>query len=184
MWKDSLKWKIKLLVAICVLLVFLLCIWSWNSYKKHLQLMENIKLATSNPNGLNPGELVNRIDGGFAALPEDERKRILADSKLLADRIEKASYQNFKQAFDYMFMLPEPLRRKLIVKSAEAIRTSIQRNPDKVNAFYGSDAGKAVLRAASNYFMTELDGRQKSELRPITDTFFYIHCARAKQGNN
>lgn len=177
------KWKTRLLPVAVALVIGLLLLGYLGRqvYRQHVRLLDNIKLATANPNGLTPGAMVNRLDSGFAALPEDEKQRILADPKLLSDRIEKAAYNNYKQAFGNLFMLPEPIRKKLISRSAEAIATSLSRNPAKVNAFYDSEAGKAALRAASNYFMTEMDGRQKAELKPITDAFFKIHQERTRK---
>lgn len=178
--KKYTKWKSAIFLTVG-LLMLLLGYWGWRSYHNHLRLMENIKLAMANPSGLNPGALVSRIDSGFAALPVEEKHRILADPKLLSERIEKASYRNYKQAFGSLFLLPAPIRQKLIRNSADAIISSLTKNPDKVNAFYESEAGKAALRAAYNYFLTEFDGRQKSELKPITDAFFEIHKTRARE---
>lgn len=156
-----------------------LCYWGWSVYKHNVRLMENIKLATANPEGLSPGALVHRIDRGFSKLPREEQDRILNDPKLLAERIEQASYDNYKQAFGTLFTLPKSLRERLIQNSADKINSSIDRNPAKVDAFYESEAGKAAMRAASRYFMLELNGKQKNELQPLTDAFNQIHRRRA-----
>ncbi|MBN2640508.1 MAG: hypothetical protein JXR78_02525 [Victivallales bacterium] len=182
--KDGMKTakrKIIIFITVGTLVVFAgLCYWGWSVYKKNVRLMENIKLATANPEGLSPGALVNRIDRGFSKLPREEQNRILNDPKLLAERIEQASFDNYKQAFGTLFSLPEPLRKQLIRNSADKINSSIDRNPVKVEAFYESEAGKAAMRAASRYFMLELNGKQKNELQPLTDAFNKIHRRMAK----
>ncbi len=174
------KKKITAVSGIIILLCTIISIWCWFSYKKHVRLMDNIKIASSNPNGLTPKALVNKIDSSFSKLPEKDKQKILSNPKLLSQRIEQASYNNYKQAFGSLFMLPKSVRKKLIERSAESINTAYTRDKQKVDNFYDSEAGKAALRAASKYFLTELSGRQKAELKPITDAFFKIHKNRKK----
>lgn len=166
--------------------MFLLAIfscWGWRAYKRHARLTAMIELASSKPDGLHPGALVGKIDESYMALPEDEKKRIAADPKLLSERIEAASYNNYKQVFGELFILPGPIRRKAIQSAADAIGAALNgENKEKTDAFYESDAGKAALRAATRYFLLELNGSQKSELKPITDALFKIHQDRAARG--
>ena len=175
---TSKKKKVAFAAVATAVALSVLAWWGWHSYRQHLRLMENIKLATTNPAGMNPGAIIGQIDRGFAKLPEEEKRRILADPQLTAGRIEKACYENYQQAFGTLFSLPAPIRERLIRNSADAISSSIDRNKRKVNDFYESPAGQAALRAASNYFMLELSGRQKNELKPITDAFHKIHQQR------
>lgn len=169
-----------MLVAI-TFVTALLSAWGWSSYKHHVELLKKIEHATANPTGLNPGALIGQIDDSFSKLPNAEKHRILSDPKLLSARIEQASYNNYKEAFSGLFALPRPIREELIRNSAEAINSSIERNPAKVNSFYESDAGKAALRAASRYFLLDLNGKQKNELKPLSSAFFKIHKQRANQ---
>ena len=184
-WRGKKKRVLWIVGAVLLLLLLAILVW-WGrqSYREHVRLMENIKLVTANPGGLKPGAIIDQIDRGFARLPATERQKILADPKLLSERIEKASYENYKQAFGQLFLLPAPLREKVIASSAASIAASIEKNRQKVDNFYDSDAGKAALRAASNYFLLELSGRQKAELKPITDAFFKVHQNRMQRGKN
>lgn len=177
------NWK-KLSFAglLLLLLVGGLSFWGWRSYRARVALMEKVKLAMSNPNGLTPKKLVSRLDDSFSSLPESEQERIVSDPKLLSERVREASYANYKRAFGDLFMLPGPVRRKLIENSARSVAASVEKDPRKVDAFYESDAGKAALRAASEYFFVELSGRQKAELKPLTDAFFKVQQDRAKRG--
>ncbi len=177
---TNIRKRVITISGIVILLVAVTAIWGWISYKKHVRLMENIKIATSNPDGLTPKALVNRIDSGFSKLPQKEQQKILSNPRLLSQRIEQASYNNYKQAFGSLFMLPTSVRKKLIKRSADSINAAYARHKHKVNNFYESEAGKAALRAASKYFFTELNGRQKTELKPITDAFFKIHKNQGK----
>jgi len=165
-----------------ILLLAPLSYWGFCKYQSHARLMEAIKIATGNPHGLDPGALVDKIDASYASLPPEEKRKIAADPKLLSERIENASYNNYKQAFGELFMLPAPIRRKVIESSAAAIADAMEKDKDRVDAFYDSDAGKAALLAASKYFLSELDGKQKAELKPLTDAFFKIHKDRAQRG--
>lgn len=180
---GKINWK-KVSLAGFLLLFFAggLSFWGWRSYRARVVLMEKVKVAMSNPNGLSPKKLISRIDDNFSLLPEAEQERIVSNPKLLAERVREASYANYKQAFGDLFMLPEPVRRKLIENSARAVAASVEKNPRRVDAFYESEAGKAALRAASEYFFVELSGSQKAELKPLTDAFFKVQQDRARRG--
>jgi len=176
-------WKLAVLGSAAALLLSFAVYWGWRSYERHARLMAMVELVSSKPDGLHPGVLVGKIDESYMALPEDEKRRISADPKLLSERIETASYNNYKQAFGELFMLPGPIRRKAIQSAADAIDTALNgENKEKTDAFYESDAGKAALRAATRYFLLDLNGSQKAELKPITDAFFKIHQDRATRG--
>ncbi len=154
--------------------------WGWQRYRRRLRLLEMVKVAIANPDGLSPKQFLGRIDDNFTSLPEVDQKRIIADPSLLAEHIRQASYDNYKAAFGDLFKLPSPVRRKLIQRAADAVVVAMEKNPARVEAFYESEAGKAALRAASEYFFIELSGKQKAELKPLTDAFFKIQSQKGK----
>lgn len=178
------KTKITILVSASALLLAVLSVWIFSVLQSQMKMMDSLKILSSNPGSMDPMAVVNRIDSSFSSLSEDEKKRIAADPKLLSERIRSASYQNYQKAFGELFMLPEPVRRKIIKHSAASIASSIEKNPAKVDAFYESEAGKAALSAASEFFLTALDSKEKSELKPITEAFFKVHKDRVARGKN
>lgn len=157
--------------------------WGWRRYQQRLRLLEKVKLAVANPDGLAPGKFLSRIDDGFDSLPEDDQQRILSNPDLLAEHIRQASYNNYKAAFGDLFKLPAPVRGRLIQNAARSVTAAVEKNPERVDAFYESEAGKAALRAASEYFFIELSGKEKAELKPLTDAFFKIQSRKGRTGH-
>jgi hypothetical protein len=178
--------RTRLLLFLTPLLLALgvLAFYAWRLHRSHARFLETVRAAAANPDSLKPKEFLARIDSSFSSLPEAERRRIMDDPKLLSERIENAAYENYKRTFGELFLLPGPLRRQLINRSAASIAASIEKNPARVDAFYDSPGGRAALRAASKYFLFELKGSEKAELKPISDAFFKIHKDRAARGKD
>lgn len=179
----SSKWRKALLalIPLAALLAFA-SYWGISTYKRNVRIMEVIKGASIDPNGLDPQRFVASIDVNFKNLPVDEQRRLASDPKLLSERIEKAAYDNYKQAFGELFLLPKPLRTKVIQNAIDTILNAGAQDPALVDAYYDSEAGKATLRAAAKYFVYELSGSEKAELKPLTEAFFKIHVDRIKRG--
>lgn len=150
----------------------IICGWRW--YECKVEPIRALQAAMSDPESLNSEVLLDKIDSSFAALPDADRKKIMSDPKTFGESIENASYKTFKESFGGLFMLPESIRKKVIQSSADALA---EKAKDKENfmAFYESEAGKAALRAATKYFLLELDGKQKAELAPLMNVFFGVH---------
>jgi len=160
--------------GILVITIIGISIYGYWWYERKMKPIRALQAAMSDPKSLNSEVLLGKIDHSFSSLPDADKKKIMSDPKLLGESIENASYNTFKESFGGLFMLPEPVRKKVIQSSAAAL---LEKAKDKENlaAFYESEAGKAALRAATKYFLLDLTGKQKTELAPLINVFVGVH---------
>ncbi len=133
-----------------------------------------IQGAIADPRHIDPERLLDDIDNAFRRMGDAERQALLRDPEATERRVAEATSRELESSFRLLFMLPAPLRQKVIRESAENLRRKARENPGQVDEFFGSPGGAGALRGASSFFVLGLSGRQKSESAPLTQAMFEI----------
>jgi len=153
--------------------------YSWvNSKMRKARAIQN---AIANPEHIDPGKLLNEIDGSFREMSDVEKKKLLEDPAEMEKQIADATYRELDKSFKLIFLLPSSTRKKVIRESAENIRRKLLADPEGVSEFFDSPGGNGALRGASRFFLFELSGKQKSESAPLTEAMYDIVKAQAER---
>jgi hypothetical protein len=155
--------------------LFLVYFWV-NSKMRKARAIQN---AIANPEYIDPGKLLNEIDGSFREMSDAEKKKLLNDPTETEKQIADATYRELDKSFKLLFLLPSSTREKVIKESAEDLRRKALADPEGVSEFFDSPGGNGALRGASRFFLFELSGKQKSESAPLTEAMYDIVKAQA-----
>ncbi len=169
----QIKRKKVIVLMICVVAAFAIFLsFSWINSK--MRKAEAIRNAISNPQHIDPEQLLNEIDVSFRDMPDIEKKKLLQDPAATEKQICEATYRELDKSFRLLFLLPSATREKVIRESAEELRRKALAEPEKLGDFYNSVGGAGALRGASRFFLLGLSGRQKSESAPLTQAMYEI----------
>jgi len=162
-------------------LLVALAVWSWQWMAERRQNAAAIQEAIANPRNIDTAKLLNDIDASFSRLGAVEKQKILDDPKATHARVSEATCRELAKSFKILFQLPKPLRKRLILESAEDLRRKVAANPERVDAFFDSPAGNAALQGSSRFFLLELSGQEKAEASPLTQAMHEVMVKQAER---
>lgn len=117
--------------------------------------------------------LLRRAHPEFQRMSPEEQEKVLKDPEQLQRFLEETTTQELTKMRDLLFQLPTPVRKRVIEEGALRLKELAESaTQEEIEAFVNSAQGKAVLRACREFYISNLNGRQRAEVKPIVDEIF------------